>query len=169
MKKCESCGATIAFGGKKEGRFHFCNDRCFNKGGGYTVYDDVPEDEVDDLMLKVHQGACPLCQGPGPVDIHMSYEIWAILFWTSVKSIPRICCQPCGQKKRMVALLGSMFLGWWSIPTGIIMTPIQIARNIAGLVDLPDDSMPSIELENDVRMELANDLYKSQKGLKKSE
>lgn len=160
MKKCESCGARIVFGGKRKGQFRFCNSHCYNKGGGYLLFDSVSEDDVDEVMLAVHQGDCPVCEGPGPVDVHLTYDIWAILFWTSLSTTPNICCQMCGQKKRFVAILGAFFLGWWSFPTGIIMTPIQIARNIAGMVSLPDTSLPSIEMEHLIRMDIANTMYK---------
>ena len=105
---------------------------------------DIPFEVVDEAMLNVHRGDCPLCEGPGPVDVHMSHEVWSALVMTSWKSIPHICCQSCGQKKRLVSLLGSLLLGWWGFPWGIIMTPIQIIRNIVDMVALPDTSEPSM-------------------------
>ena len=168
MKKCATCGSRIAFGGKKEGPFRFCNAGCYKKGGGYLLFDSVPEDAVDDVMLAMHQGMCPMCEGPGPVDVHLAHEIWAILFWTSYSSTPHICCQSCGQKKRFLAIISSFLLGWWSFPTGIIMTPIQLARNIAGMMAMPDTSLPSVELENIVRLDIANKMYREQKKQHKS-
>jgi hypothetical protein len=49
----------------------------------------------------------------------------------------------------------SLALGWWGFPWGLIVTPVQIARNITGMLKGPDPLAPSAKLERAVRMNIA--------------
>jgi hypothetical protein len=49
-------------------------------------------------------------------------------------------------------------VGWWGIPWGLILTPIQVARNILGIFGGPDKSRPSDALRQSVRVTLARNL-----------
>jgi hypothetical protein len=55
-------------------------------------------------------------------------------------------------------------LGWWGFPWGLIMTPVQIGKNIFGIVKSPDDSKPSEKLENLVRANIASQMLKDQQA-----
>ena len=79
MAKCDYCGSTIIFGGKRQGDLRFCNDRCLGNGGLLLVSRQVPENVVHESLWKVHQGRCPKCTGPGPVDVHVSHRVWSAL------------------------------------------------------------------------------------------
>jgi hypothetical protein len=48
-----------------------------------------------------------------------------------------------------------LFLGWWGFPWGLIMTPIQIGRNLYGMASPPDPSRPSAQFEKVLRMTMA--------------
>lgn len=155
MATCAVCGKTILFGGVQEGEFRFCNQSCSQRGAVLHVAAGLPVDLVHETIQKVHRGNCPLCQGPGPVDIHTSHQVWSILVLTSWKTNRQFSCRPCGVKSQLRGLAVSALLGWWGFPFGLIMTPIQIARNLAGLFHGPDHSAPSPDLEKMVRLELA--------------
>jgi hypothetical protein len=49
----------------------------------------------------------------------------------------------------------SLFAGWWGFPWGLIMTPVQLSRNVIGLVRAPETMGPSPELEKTVRTMIA--------------
>ena len=65
-----------------------------------------------------------------------------------------------GEGLKRAALLTALFylglvLGWWGIPWGFILTPVQIGRNIYGIIKGPDPMAPSEGLEKAVRVILA--------------
>lgn len=130
MAACIACGSTILFGGKANGDLRFCNARCQSKGSLIILARRLPPDLVKERTRSVYHGACPKCQGPGPVDVHVSYRIWSAVFLTSWKNTPRVSCRHCRVKSQLGDAAFSLVLGWWGIPWGLIITPVQIIRNI---------------------------------------
>ena len=118
------------------------------------MIDHVPEDVLQKAVLAIHEGLCPKCGGLGPVDVHTAYEVWSALIITHWKSCPQISCRLCGDKARAFNAFACMLVGWWGFPMGLIMTPIQIGRNIAGMIDR-GDSGPSPQLASMVRLQIA--------------
>jgi len=154
MASCSVCGATIIFGGKKSGDYRFCNDNCYSKGQVLIVSDQIPHDIVETETRNIHQGNCPKCGKDGPVDVHFSYSVWSAAVLTSWKSKVHICCKSCGVKAQAIDLAGSAVLGWWGVPWGFIMTPVQITRNIIGMVK-NNTGEPSDNLRKQVKMHMA--------------
>jgi hypothetical protein len=101
-------------------------------------------------VAKLHQGKCPQCGGPGPVDVHTWHVVWSALYLTSWRSTSQVSCQPCGKKKQIRASLFSMAFGWWGV-VGVFYTPLQIGRNISSILKPVDPSTPSDELRQFVR------------------
>lgn len=165
MAKCDACGSTIIFGGVQEGNYLFCNGNCLEKGNLLMLADQIPGDILEEHLHAVFHGKCPRCEGEGPVDIHTSYFVWSALLLTSWKNTPNICCKSCGVKDQAFSAIGSLFAGWWGFPWGLIMTPVQIARNLAGIFHGRDPSLPSEELRRQVKLLLAERvIMESQKG-----
>lgn len=162
MASCAYCSTTILFGGMKQGDFRFCNAKCAKLGALVSVANQLPRQEVERYMFKVHVGSCPKCKGAGPVDVHTSYLVWSMLVFTSWSSRPAVCCQSCGTKSKIVGAGFSLLVGWWGIPWGLILTPIQIGRNIVGFFRAPDPSKPSLALERILRLHLAESVVLSQ-------
>jgi hypothetical protein len=158
MAKCGACGTTILFGGVKDGDLRFCNARCHARGGLVLLMRELPPDEVKRRTYEVHHGQCPVCQGAGPVDVHTSHQVWSAAIMTSWKNTPRISCRSCGVKSQMGNALFSLFLGWWGFPWGLIMTPVQITRNIVAAVRSRGIDGPSPDLERMVGMTMAAEL-----------
>ena len=79
MARCAACGETILFGGVTQGDLRYCNTICQNKGRVIAAAAQVPESEAKSLAHQIHQGPCPRCKGPGPVDVHTSYWAWSAL------------------------------------------------------------------------------------------
>lgn len=155
MAKCDSCGSIIVFGGKRIGSQRFCSDTCVAKGQLLAQAQRVPEEAVQREVWSVHLGLCPKCTGSGPVDVHSSYRIWSAVILTRWISAQQISCRACGRKSQLLAILYSAVLGWWGFPYGLIMTPVQIVRNLAAMGRAPTVGVPSPRLENLVRLRLA--------------
>jgi len=155
MATCDYCGSTILFGGKRDANGRFCNQKCQARGGLLAVSKQIPDATVQDQVMKAHQGPCPKCKGSGPVDVHVSHKVWSAVFLTSWSSAPQISCRSCGLKSQAAATAFTLFLGWWGFPWGLIMTPIQIGRNLYGMASPPDPSRPSAQFEKVLRMTMA--------------
>lgn len=155
MASCASCGQTILFGGLTDGPYRFCKEACRANSGALQIAAQIPDDVIEEQAREIHQGACPRCNRRGPVDIHTSHRIWSILFLTSWNSEPALCCRRCGVLGQSMSLVFCVLIGWWGIPWGIIMTPVQIVRNVVGLCSPPDPRRPSNELRDFVRLTIA--------------
>lgn len=162
MAKCSYCNSTIVIGGVRDGDLRFCNQRCQEAGALLRASRAVPDDEVQKRVTAIHQGPCPKCQRAGPVDIHTSHTVWSMLILTSWKSKPQMSCTPCGKKAKAFAAAGSFVFGWWGFPWGLILTPIQVGRNLWGIVSTPSSMTPSAQLEKIARLTLAAELQARQ-------
>lgn len=154
MANCAYCNTYILFGGAKDGNLRFCNEDCKQKGYLHAFSQSLPEDFIQQQVEEVHQGQCPRCQGRGPVDVHTSYFVWSILVLTSWKNKPQVSCRSCGIKSQLGNALGSALVGWWGIPHGLLLTPVQIVRNFIGIFNPPPASRPSPTLSNMIRLHL---------------
>ena len=165
MAKCAYCGTTVLFGGKKIEDITFCNDTCLSKGKIALVARQVPDEVVTNEARVIHSGPCPVCgEKRGPVDVHTSHKVTSFILMTSWSSTPRISCRSCGVKSQLSALFYSLFLGWWGFPWGIIMTPVQVVKNIAALLHSETSVNPTPKLEQLVRMGIASQALEANKG-----
>lgn len=162
MSSCGYCNSTIILGGVKHAGAVFCNQECLQKNALSSVASQVPEQTIRSYVARIHRGNCGLCGGHGPVDVHTSYRIYSALFFSSWSSRPAICCQRCGNKRKIGDTVFSLFLGWWGIPWGLLMTPVQSIRNMIGLFRESNALEPSPELEKMVRLHIASDMIERQ-------
>lgn len=156
MQKCDYCGSTILVGGTQDEGLTFCNAQCASQAPLVIAGRAVSAAHVTDELMRVWHGPCPECQGSGPVDVHTSYRVWSFLIYTSWSSHPRLSCRACGRKAKLGDGLVCLFAGWWGIPWGLVMTPVQLGRNLVGAIfpGVRDDA-PSPHLESMVRTQLA--------------
>ncbi len=162
MARCDYCGTSILFGGVKDNDLRFCNKGCHQQHL-IVLSSAIPEDVVDNQVRQIHRGRCPKCQGSGPVDVHTSYRIYSALVYSSWSSIPILGCRSCGIKSQLGNSLFSLVLGWWGFPWGFLVTPVQIGRNIIGIVKGMDESKPSHKLVNLVKASIASQKLKDQR------
>jgi len=155
MAKCAACSRTIIMGGVRDGDARYCNRKCHENGYLLRVAQHVPESVVQEHLAQIHGGLCPRCSSSGPVDVHESHRVWSALVVTSWRNTPHVCCRSCGRKAQLGDAAFSLFLGWWGFPWGLVMTPVQIIRNLAGLFKTPDPYRPSPKLAEMVRIRLA--------------
>lgn len=128
-----------------------------------AVSQQIPADIVRERVRSVFNGACPKCAGPGPIALHSSHRVVSALFVTSWKTQTALACKTCGNKARIRDGLVSLGLGWWGL-VGLVMTPVQIVRNIRSFWFESDANQPSQALENLVRREMAEDLVTGQRN-----
>lgn len=162
MGKCNYCGSIILFGGVKEGKLKFCNKECHEKENVLVLSSGIPNDVVEKQVRQIFHGLCPKCQGSGPVDVHISHRVYSALVFTSWSSNPQVSCRSCGRKSQIGSTFFSLALGWWGFPWGPIMTPVQIGKNIIGMVKWRDELKPSDQLENLVRTCIASQMMQEQ-------
>jgi hypothetical protein len=105
---------------------------------------------------------CPQCKGPGPVDVHQSYRVYSLVFMTRWENLHKIACRRCGVKTQLGNMVISLVAGWWGFPWGLIMTPVQIGRNISAMLKGGRDDGPSPKLERAVRIRLAGNAIQQQ-------
>ncbi|KAM3091627.1 hypothetical protein ACKFKF_32840 [Phormidesmis sp. 146-12] len=161
MAKCDYCGTNILFGGTQAYGYRFCNRRCQQNGYSLVAAQEIPEDHLREQVRLLHQSACPRCKGQGPVDAHTSHRVWSALVLTSWSSRPHICCRKCGRIEQLKDSLLSLFVGWWGIPWGLIMTPIQVVRNVMGFLGGPTPTKPSDELYRLVQINIGAKILQS--------
>jgi hypothetical protein len=154
MASCGFCKSTILFGGISDGPTRYCNQKCHQSAMLALAADAVPPDILSQAIHDVYTGTCPTCSGPGPVDVHTSYFVWSALVMTGWKNTPGVSCRACARKRQIGAALGSAVVGWWGFPWGLVMTPVQVGRNIAAMTGGPSGARPSPDLERMVRMQM---------------
>ncbi len=155
MALCAYCSTTVLFGGITSEAGFFCSERCQQSQRLFQQAERVPYQKVQQKMLALHQGACPKCGGPGPVDVHRAYRVCSGLFVTKWNDIPSVCCRRCATKSQLYAIGYSLTLGWWGLPWGIIVTPMQVWKNVKAICRGPKKGRPSAELEKLVRVGMA--------------
>lgn len=155
MASCSICGTTILFGGIKEEDQRYCGEDCQANHVLANMSDRIPEAIVQETMRKVREDACPRCGGNGPVDVFTSHKVTSFIVMTSWKNQPQLSCRGCATKSQLAGTLHSTILGWWGFPWGLIMTPVQIGRNLMALARTPDPAKTAGMFEGMVRAQLA--------------
>ena len=77
-----------------------------------------------------------------------------------VEEHPSGFLQTCCVKSQLGDAAFSLVLGWWGIPWGLLMTPVQIIRNFVALVRGSSSDGPSASLERMIGLALAAEMVK---------
>lgn len=156
MASCSYCNGIILFGGRRYGEDRFCNERCANAGIAIAKSRSLSPAVITEFIQRVWHSPCPKCNGPGPVDVHTSHTVFSALIVTSWRSSPEVSCKSCGTKRQAKAAAFSLVAGWWGFPWGLIVTPIQVSRNVIGMLGGPGRDQPSPKLEKIARLTLGS-------------
>ena len=154
MARCGYCGTSILFGGVRDANNRFCNSKCHQNGYILSVAQQAPPDVLERETENVFRGNCPKCHGLGPIEVHKIHRVWSALVLTNWSSSQQVSCRSCAIKSHLGAVLFCLTLGWWGFPWGLILTPVQVARNIGGMCSRIDSSHPSPELRKLVQVML---------------
>ena len=157
MATCSSCGSFIVVGGVRSGQNRYCNHQCLQVAQQASTAARLPPDIVARRLDEVWRGRCPICKGPGPVDVYKHHKIYSLLFFTRWISGQVVACRSCGRSRQTEAQLFSILCGWWGFPWGLIMTPVQISRNMVARGLAPKPGQPSQDLRQLVMFQLANE------------
>ena len=158
MINCDYCGSSILFGGINENNLHFCNKECYTKGSFLLLTYEISDDLVNEKVNKTYHG-----RGLNAMVMGLLMFIrHIILIITSWCNQPQICCRSCEIKSQLSYIIFSFLCGWWGVPWGFIYTPVQIVRNIMGIVRGPNKLTPSAELEKLIRINIASDFIENQ-------
>ena len=155
MANCSYCDSFILFGGQTDQTGRYCNTNCQQAGNLLALSQTVPPSQMASLIREVHEGNCPRCGGHGPVDMHKAHQVWSALILTSWSSNPELSCKRCATKRQLSAIAFSGVLGWWGFPWGIIMTPVQVIRNVTEMAGGPKADHPTPLLTKFVRLNVA--------------
>jgi hypothetical protein len=154
MASCATCGTSILFGGVKAGGFRFCGKKCAERSTFLATVSSIPDDLVRDEASKVFASTCPQCGGAGPVDLRYHHRVHSLIYLTQWKSHASLSCAACAKKKQIGSIFYCAGLGWWGFPFGLIVTPVQIGRNISEIAKGKRDQ-PSDALLRHVRLTIA--------------
>jgi hypothetical protein len=154
MAKCGFCGSTIFMGGVRAGATRFCNNKCCQDSKALGFSSIIPADVLERRLEEVWRGNCPKCRGLGPIDVHRIHEVWSDLVLTRWSTKAQLSCRSCATKRQLGGLGFSLLFGWWGFPWGLVLTPVQITRNVKGIFRGPDSSGPSAELRKMVLINL---------------
>lgn len=158
MQKCDYCGSSIIMGGVRRANQRFCNNKCAQNAYILTASRNVPQADIDRKVEEVWRGNCPKCRGLGPVDVHKFHQAWSALVLTRWSSRQQLSCRSCASKRQLGATLFSLVFGWWGIPWGLVLTPVQITRNIIGMASGPNASQPSPDLRRTIQVHIGSQL-----------
>ena len=155
MATCANCKTIFFLGGVTDATERFCSDRCQSQGRLLRLSTLIPPSAVQAMTEQVRHGTCPDCGGAGPVEAFVSHRVWSAVFKTQWTTHQHVCCRPCATRKQLTAMGYSALLGWWGIPWGLLITPIQILRNGFELMKRAESPHASAELVRIVRMHMA--------------
>src|SRR6185312_7658532 len=100
MAKCDYCGCTIFMGGVRAGQQRFCNKKCASEAYILAASRNISQDSIDRKVEEVWRGNCPKCNGPGPVDVYKSHQVWSAVVLTRWTSNSQVSCRSCGTKRQ---------------------------------------------------------------------
>jgi hypothetical protein len=161
MAKCGYCNATVMFG-LREGDQRFCNEKCKRNAYVMRMSQLVPAETLEREVEAVYRSNCPKCNLPGPVDVHKYHEVLSFVVMIRWTTKQQISCHSCGRKRQLGAIALSFFGGWWGFPFGLILTPIQITRNIIAMCAQASDSQPSPTLRKLIQVHLGEQVARNQ-------
>jgi hypothetical protein len=151
-------------GGVRAGSQRFCNNKCHQNAYILSLTKNVPADVLERKVEEVWRGNCPKCRQLGPIDLHKVHEVWSALILTRWTTSGQVSCRSCATKRQLGGIAFSFVLGWWGIPWGLILTPVQITRNFAAIIRGPDTSRPSDGLRKLVLVNLGAQMLAQQKA-----
>jgi hypothetical protein len=163
MTTCDYCGSTIIMGGVRVEHQRFCNQKCAGNAHVLRVSQNLPADVLEKKIDEAWRGNCPKCKGAGPVDVHKFHQVWSALVLTRWTSNAQVSCRSCATKRQAGALAFSLFFGWWGFPWGLVLTPVQVTRNIMAMAGGPNSSAPSPELRKLMKVHVGSQILASQR------
>lgn len=154
--ECDYCSNRARFSPVLDGGQRFCSRTCWRNARLMEMAVDIPDAEIAAKARSLRHGACPIChQRTSLVEVRRCHRVWSALFVTQVSERQLVGCRSCGRRANLEAIGVSMLLGWWGLPWGVFITPIQIVANVVAMLRTREDDEPSEALVNMARIALA--------------
>jgi hypothetical protein len=145
----------MLFGGARVGNRRYCGKACAARDGVLQLAREMPADLVRKTAQAWRNGACPHCKkSNGPIDVYADHRVHSMVLMTQWRTRRTVCCRRCGRRRQLGSAAYSLGLGWWGFPWGLLVTPIQVGRNLAGAFQAAPASH-SPDFERVVREQLA--------------
>ena len=142
---CQTCGAGILFGGKTVAGRRYCRSLCLEQDLGQLLALELRPDEVQAEMNAMLRRPCTKCGNAQlPIGAWVSHRAVSFVIVTRWESRPLVCCQGCGRKALIFDTILTLLVGWWGLPFGLLMTPLQVARNVVGLTVVDHEDASSL-------------------------
>ena len=154
MGHCGYCKEFVIAGGIRDHGRVYCSRECHYHGRVKANAQQVPEEMVESEVSEIFDGACPICEGPGPIDLHKVHYDWSALLFCRLYTEQVLTCRPCARKRQLRAVLFCGTLGWWSL-SGLAITPAQIFLNLQAAFLKEASNEPSKALRRLVSKQIA--------------
>jgi len=146
-------------GGVKDHGFRFCSKACHaQKAGLIKLVAAVPATSIDAETTRIRNGGCATCGRAGNVDFHRSVFVWSAVIFTRMSERTFIACTTCARKAQAKAAAGTLLVGWWGIPFGLLFTPVALCANAYQMVRSGNHKVASASLREYARERLALDV-----------
>lgn len=156
MGPCYSCKRTVAFGGIKDHGFRFCSKACHAQKAAFIAsLASVSAANVDVEVAKIRNGLCAKCGKSGSIDFHKSVFVWSAVLITRMSENTFIGCSTCARKAQALSSVGTLLVGWWGIPFGLLFTPAALLVNVYQMIRSGPRAQPSSLLRDYARDRLA--------------
>lgn len=165
MASCNQCGKSILFGGHNLDGRRYCSAACARSHPLHLAAERVPHDILQRHVDAWRRAACPKCKRTdSPIDLREHHRVHSMVLLTQWSTRRSVCCRRCGRREQMLSTLYCATLGWWGFPWGLLVTPIQIGRNVAALC-ARETERPSAGFEQIVRRQIARQYLNAQEGV----
>ncbi|MBB6244018.1 hypothetical protein HDE79_003493 [Rhodanobacter sp. MP1X3] len=155
MSQCNNCGKSILFGGRTMEGYRYCGASCSKSHPLHRAAEQIPANILQQYVEQWRNGPCPRCKRQdGPIDVHSHHRVHSFVLMTQWHTQRSVCCRRCGRRGQIGSAFYAAALGWWGFPWGLLVTPIQIARNISGICRRQPERA-SADFERVVRLQLA--------------
>jgi hypothetical protein len=128
------------------------------RAGFWIVLDHVSPVQLSAYIAQQAHGRCDSCGNETAIDLRASHRVYSLLVYTSWWTVVKLECRACSRKRQIGDLFFCVFLGWWGVPSGLIVTPMQLIRNA---MSLSDGEVPSRRFKQIIKIDLARRLVAS--------
>jgi len=154
MARCDNCKGLLLISRTSFAGGTFCGAGCVEKFKIALTERVVPAAALADEITKIHMAACPVCKGPGPLDVYEANKATGMLVAYQVKTLKRLSCAKCGRSLKLQAAAHCFFLGWWGLHAAV-HTLVYLPKNLIGAVAAKPAPEPSQQLTRLVKIRLA--------------
>lgn len=156
MPSYDYCGEHYTFGTLKVGSYSFCSGICRDRGHVLEVLDSIRPEQIAEYISNAQHSVCQTCGTGTPIDARPSYRVYSLAFYTTWKTVTKLECRSCARRRQLNDAAFSFFAGWWGVPWGLFVTPVQVIRNVVAL--LSTDPGPSRRFQQVIKIDLAHKL-----------